>query len=71
MSSSSPDFHKVWIEQCAATEDIREHFGLESALLTCPPKTEPVLVLDWQNRKGGQINGQEGVQTRANHQQTA
>jgi hypothetical protein len=32
MSSPSPDFHKVWIEQCAATEDIREHFGLESAL---------------------------------------
>jgi len=32
MSSSSTEFHKIWIEQCAATEDIRERFGLESAL---------------------------------------
>ena len=32
MSSSSAEFHKIWIEQCAATEDIRERFGLESAL---------------------------------------
>jgi len=32
MSSSPTDFHKVWIEQCAATEAIRERFGLENAL---------------------------------------
>ena len=32
MSSPSTAFHKVWIEQCAATEDIRQRFGLESAL---------------------------------------
>jgi hypothetical protein len=32
MSSSSTEFHKIWIEQCAATEDIREHFGLKNAL---------------------------------------
>ena len=32
MSSSSTEYHKIWIEQCAATEDIRERFGLESAL---------------------------------------
>src|SRR5579864_7451280 len=32
MSSPSTEFHKIWIEQCAATEDIRERFGLESAL---------------------------------------
>jgi hypothetical protein len=32
MSSSSIECHKIWIEQCAATEDIRERFGLESAL---------------------------------------
>ncbi len=32
MSSSSTEFHKIWIEKCAATEDIRERFGLESAL---------------------------------------
>jgi hypothetical protein len=25
-------FHKIWVEQCEATEDIREHFGLENAL---------------------------------------
>lgn len=25
-------FHRIWIEQCEATEDIREHFGLENAL---------------------------------------
>ena len=39
--------------------------------MTCPPKTDPVLMLDWQNRKGGQSNGQERVQTGANHRQTA
>jgi len=32
MSSSSMEYHKIWVEQCAATEDIRERFGLESAL---------------------------------------
>jgi hypothetical protein len=32
MSSSSIEFHKIWIDQCAATEDVRESFGLENAL---------------------------------------
>lgn len=32
MSSSSMEFHKIWIEQCAAAEDVREHFGLNDAL---------------------------------------
>ena len=32
MSTPSIEFHKIWIEQCAATEDIRQHFGLEHAL---------------------------------------
>ena len=32
MSSSSIEFHKAWIDQCAATEDIRESFGLKNAL---------------------------------------
>jgi hypothetical protein len=32
MSGPSIEFHKIWIEQCAATEGIRERFGLESAL---------------------------------------
>jgi len=32
MSHSSSEFHKIWIEQCAATEDIREQFGTKSAL---------------------------------------
>lgn len=32
MSRSPVEFQKIWIEQCAATEDIREHFGLEDAL---------------------------------------
>ena len=32
MSNPSTEFHKIWIEQCAATEEIRERFGLESAL---------------------------------------
>jgi hypothetical protein len=49
--------------------EIIEEIGNEE--VTCPPKTEPVLMLDWQNKKGGQTNGQEGVQTRANHWQTA
>jgi hypothetical protein len=26
------EFHKIWIEQCAATEDIREQFGAKNAL---------------------------------------
>jgi hypothetical protein len=32
MSSPPTEFHKLWMEQCAATEDIREAFGLENAL---------------------------------------
>ena len=32
MSGPCIDSHKIWIEQCAATEDIRQRFGLESAL---------------------------------------
>jgi hypothetical protein len=32
VSTPSIEFHKIWIDQCAATEDIREHFGLQSAL---------------------------------------
>jgi len=32
MSSSSTEFHKIWIEQCEATEDIRQQYGLNSAL---------------------------------------
>ena len=32
MGSPPTEFHRLWIEQCAATEDIRETFGLENAL---------------------------------------
>ena len=32
MSNPSIECHKIWIEQCAATEDIRENFGLQNAL---------------------------------------
>ncbi len=32
MSSPSIEFHKIWIDQCAATENIRGHFGMENAL---------------------------------------
>jgi hypothetical protein len=32
MSSPPTEFHKIWIGQCAATEEIRQRFGLESAL---------------------------------------
>lgn len=32
MSSPSTEFHRIWIEQCVATEHIRQRFGLESAL---------------------------------------
>jgi hypothetical protein len=32
MSSSTTEFHKIWIEQCAATEDIRDNFGPHDAL---------------------------------------
>ena len=31
MSNPSIECHKIWIEQCAATEDIRENFGLQNA----------------------------------------
>ena len=31
MSSSSIQFHKIWIDQCAATEHIHESFGPENA----------------------------------------
>jgi hypothetical protein len=32
MSRSPIQFHKIWIDQCAATEDIRDRFGLDDAL---------------------------------------
>src|SRR5258708_30629691 len=32
MSSPFIECHKIWIDQCAATEDIRESFGLKDAL---------------------------------------
>jgi hypothetical protein len=32
MGDSSIQFHKIWLDQCAATEDIRESFGLQKAL---------------------------------------
>ncbi len=32
MSGSAIQFHKIWIEQCAATKDIRDRFGMKSAL---------------------------------------
>ncbi len=32
MSNPSTEYHKIWIEQCAATEDIRERFGTNNAL---------------------------------------
>lgn len=32
MSHPSMELHKIWIEQCAATEDIREQFGAKNAL---------------------------------------
>jgi hypothetical protein len=32
MNSSPIEFHKIWIDQCAATEGIREKFGPEDAL---------------------------------------
>jgi hypothetical protein len=32
MNSAPTEFHKIWIEQCAATEELRENFGLQSAM---------------------------------------
>ena len=32
MKSAPTEFHKIWVEQCAATENIRENFGLMNAL---------------------------------------
>jgi len=32
MADSPIQFHKIWIDQCEATEDIRESFGLDKAL---------------------------------------
>jgi hypothetical protein len=32
MNSAPTEFHKIWVDQCAATEEIRDHFGLHSAL---------------------------------------
>src|ERR1019366_2355131 len=32
MNSNPIEFHKIWIDQCAATEGIRERFGREDAL---------------------------------------
>lgn len=32
MNSAPTEFHKIWIDQCAATEGIRESFGSQNAL---------------------------------------
>ncbi len=32
MNSPPIEFHKIWIDQCAATEGIRERFGRKDAL---------------------------------------
>jgi hypothetical protein len=32
MTGSTTEFHKIWIDQCAVTEDIRDHFGPQDAL---------------------------------------
>ena len=32
MNSAPIEFHKIWVDQCAATEDIHEKFGLDDAL---------------------------------------
>lgn len=32
MNSAPTEFHKIWIEQCAATEEIRDNCGVQSAL---------------------------------------
>ena len=32
MNSAPTEFHKIWIEQCAATEEIRNNFGVQRAL---------------------------------------
>ena len=32
MNSSTTEFHKIWIAQCDATENIRDHFGTKDAL---------------------------------------
>ena len=32
MNRAPIEFHRIWIDQCAATEGIREKFGLEDAL---------------------------------------
>lgn len=32
MNSAPIEFHKIWIDQCLATEGIRERFGLNDAL---------------------------------------
>ena len=32
MNSAPTEFHKIWIEQCAATEEIRNNFGVRRAL---------------------------------------
>jgi hypothetical protein len=32
MASNEIEFHKIWIEQCEATEGIRDQYGLQRAL---------------------------------------
>ena len=32
MSSTPIEFHRIWIDQCEATENVRDHFGLRDAL---------------------------------------
>ena len=41
MSHSSTEFHKIWIEQCATTEDIREQSGVDRGATAISPLSMP------------------------------
>jgi len=49
-------------KKCGEKKDFPEQVILKQVTLTCPPRTDPVSVLDWEPDKKGAANGQKGIQ---------
>jgi len=59
------------LQAATLPEDVSRILRRAIETVTCPPKTEPVRVLDWRLSRRGLVNGQERVQTGTDHWEAA